>query len=584
MGRTRPTSRPVPAVQPLAVAQADALRSLLGAELIGAIQVGREYPGRHALSDEELTAHFAGDLAIAIRVGNGHGRSRHLVIDVDARAPHRIPHILHELRRRGYGDATIVTDGSSPDRGKIVVFFGAEQQGGALRQLAADVLREPRTFVEWGVEAPGDVSVYPQRGEGGLARVGGRNIGRDGPLERLWNAWGEPGGLHAVAPSPTRLRPVQDPRKAVRTSPRQAWVDRLMRNGLTWSAVGGTHGLNALVNRLAYETARTHGTAEYGQAEFARVLEKIATVSPDLHRPSPKNRDRRHPLAWGRRSGSAWRHVCAQLARGHTTFAAAAAGDVVLPLRIVETEPPRLFLVEPSGSHGVSVGVPSGVTETSTTPPRCARNPRASHAIAETAALLQTIVMRRGLNPIAFEVSYRELGSMLGISHKVARDRVLRTERCGLIVRLDPGLEGSGGRYTGRPGGGAKTLYALVAVGDSADSARRRAEQHHAVPQRRAFAERERERRAALRAERDAQKPASPSVRPQSGDLSASDLLAYALAKLSAPAAPVKNAARGPRPKTAVAREDPPRNRTIAHIQTRIRAIVDEQRRREQPP
>jgi len=582
MGRSRPTSRPVPAVQPPAVAQANALRSLLAAELVGAIQVGREYPGRHMLTDDELAAHFAGDLAIAIRVGNGRGRSRHLVIDIDARATERIPHVLQELRRRGYGDATLVTDGSSPDRGKVVVFFRSEQQGGALRQLAADVLREPRTFFSWGIESPGEVSVYPQRGEGGLARIGGRNIGRNGPLERFWNAWGEPGDLEVVAPSPTRLRPVQDPRKPVRTSPRQGWVDRLMREGTTWIAAGGTRGLNAMVNRIAYETVRTHGAGDAGRTEYARVLATIATASPDLLRPSPKNADRRHPLSWGRRASSAWEHVCEQFTAVNTTFSAP-PGDVVLTAVIVRAAPGTRFLSQPSGSHGVSVGVPFGVTETSTTPPRAARNGRPSHLVAEIVALLATIVDRRGLNPLAFEVSYRELGAMLGISHVAARKRILRAEDLGRVVRTDPGLEGSGGRYTGRPGGGAKTLYALVAAGETADAVRRRAEKHHSFPRRRAFAEIEQQRRAALRAERSAKKLVPFPFASQPADVSASDLLAYAVAKLSAPDVTTQ-AAGVMHLKPNVAPAGSPTNRTVAYIQARIRTIVEEQDQRERPP
>jgi hypothetical protein len=117
-------------------------------------------------------------------------------------------------------------------------------------------------------------------------------------------------------------------------------------------------------------------------------------------------------------------------------------------------------------------------------------------------ALLSTIVQRRGLNPVAFEVSYRELGSMLGISHEAARQRILRAEQVGLVVRLDPGIEGSGGTYTGRPGGGAKVLYALVPSGETPQVVRDLAEDHHAVRRRRAFAVIERQRREQRRQER----------------------------------------------------------------------------------
>ena len=456
MARARPNSRrPTPDAQPIERSRAAALRSLCGPELVGAIQVGREYPGRHVLTDDELAAHFAGEIAIAIRVGNGKGRSRHLVIDVDARAEERVPAILGEFRRLGYADATIATSGSAADRGKVIVFFRSEQQNAALRALAGAALDTLRREPAWGIEAPGDVAVYPQRGEGGLARIGGRNIGRNGAVERLYSAWGDEIDLSAIAPSTSRLRAVRDRGAAVRTAPRQAWVTRLMSEGITWTAIGGTRGLNALVNRLANETLRTHGAAEYGRAEFAKVLETIAVASPDLLRPSPKNKDRRHPLAWGRRAGSAWDRVCEEHAQVNTTFSA----------------------------PGRNVVLTSGV-------------------VREAVALLSTIVQRRGLNPIAFEVSYRELGATLGISHVAARQRILRAEKVGLVVRLDPGIEGSGGTYTGRVGGGAKALYALVPSGDTPQAVRDRANDHHAVKRRRTLAAIERQRKEQRRQER----------------------------------------------------------------------------------
>lgn len=545
-----------------------ALRRLFGSELIGAIQVGREYPGRIPIDDAALELHFAGEIAIALRIGNGKGRSRLLVFDVDARAPERIPLLCEDLRRRGYGQAVLVTAGSAPERGKVAVFFRAEQSNAALRALAEDTLRAVRPVREWGVEAATDeVAVYPTRGEGGLVRLGGRNIGRNGPLEALWNAWGEPCDFTDVAPAPTSLRAVNDPRAPVRTSPRQPWVDRAMRAGLTWIAAGGTRGLNAFVNRLAMETIRTHGMGDYGRAEYRRVLEAVAAASPDLLRPSPKNRDRRHPLGWGRRASSAWERNCADVAPLNTTFSAPAR-SVVLSTSVVRDASAGLFEKKPSGSHGGSSGVPAQRGgELSTTPPRRARKP--SHVIAETVALLATIVKRRGLNPVAFEVAYREGGDMLGISHVAFRERVLRAERCGLVVRVDPGLEGSGGRYTGRPGGGLKTLYALVASGENPDHIRAKAESHHAAVRRRAFVASERRRLEQLQATA-AQRlaPMTPEVPPDPPP----GLLEYARSVLRVRETPVP--ARHPAP----ARDAPPRSRTIVEIQRRIRQIVDEKR------
>jgi hypothetical protein len=568
----RTTVRSDTPASPIAASQAGAFRRLFGAELIGAIQVGREYPGRIAIDDATLAQHFAGEIAVALRVGNGKGRSRQLVFDVDARAGERIPLLCDELRRRGYGNATLVTAGSTPERGKVAVFFFREQQNAALRALAADVLRAVRPMTEWGVEATTDeIGVYPLRGEGGLVRIGGRNVGRNGPLEALYNAWGEPCGFQDIAPVPTSLRAAQDPRAPVRTSPRQPWVDRAMRDGLTWIGAGGTRGINAFVNRLALETIRTHGSADYGRAEYRRVLETIASASPDLVRPSPKNRDRRHPLGWGRRAESAWERNCANSLNPNTTFSAPAR-NVVLGSSVVRAGSGGSSLDLSSGSHGVSVGPPSGVTETSTTPSRAARNRRPSHAIAEAVALLATIVKRRGLNPLAFEVAYREGGAMLGISHISFRDRILRAETCGLVVRVDPGLQGSGGRYTGRPGGGAKTLYALVPVGETSDRIRTKAEAHHAAIRRKAFVRSERARLELL--ERSAQKRPEPLIAglpPDSGPA----LLAYARSVLGVRNDPSSTTMRNRGPDREPQK---PAARTIVDIQKRIREIRAEPR------
>jgi hypothetical protein len=260
-----------------------------------------------------------------------------------------------------------------------------------------------------------------------------------------------------------------------------------MREGITWIAAGGTRGINKIVNRLAHEVARTHGTGQAGCNEFARILEVIAQASPDLLRPSPTRRDRRHPLAWGRRAGTAWRHVCATHNEVNTTFSVP-AGSVMLT------------------SHTIS------------------------HSVREVVALLWTLVERRGLNPTAFEVSYRELGMMLGISQVAARARVLRAEQARLVVRVDPGLSGAGGKYTGRPGGGAKTIYALPHHGKSLGDVVADAEQHHAVRRRRAFVQAEQQRLERLRAERRTLAiPLLPVHRPE---VSAEELLAYARARL----------------------------------------------------
>lgn len=536
---------------PIALGRASALRRLLGSELVGAIQVGHDYPGRIVIDDAALALHFAGEIALALRVGNGKGRSRLLVFDVDARAPERIPLVCDALRSRGYGHAVVTTGGSTPERGKVAIFFRSEQQNAALRVLGAELLRAIRLIASWGVETTAhEVTLYPSRGEGGLVRLGGRNIARNGPLEDLSNAWGEPCDLSDVAPIPTSLRAVRDLAAPVRTSPRQPWVERAMREGLTWIAVGGTRGINAFANRLARETIRTHGNGDSGRTEYRRVLEAVAAASPDLLRPSPKNRDRRHPLGWGRRASSAWERNCADATRADTTSS---------PAKYVEsaTAAARYVVSAVESVQGDSQASPS------------TRGRRLSYVILETVALLATIVKRRGLNPIAFEVSYREGAAMLGLAPESFRRRILRAEGCGLLIRVDPGLQGSGGRYTGRPGGGAKTLYALVPAGETPEGIRAKAEAHHAVIRRRAFVRSEQQRLEKL--QRDTQTTTTLVMLPNNIE----HAQAPASKSPSMRDEQEPSPSRGGRKRRADHARSTP-TRTIAEIQQRIRAIATE--------
>jgi len=485
---------------------------LLGAEsdgvLFGAELAGPDYsyPGCYAIDVERLERHFVGEIAIALRVGNGKGRSRWLAFDVDGRAEARVPLICGQLRQLGYGDATLVTGGSAPGRAKVILFFAREQQGSALRGLAADVLRAARSESQWGIQAPrsGEVAVKPTRGDGGKVRIGGRNVWRNGSVEPLCNAWFEPCDFADVAPSTKQLRPVRT-LGDLKASPPQVWVERDKTEGITWA--GGTRRMNAYLNRLAAETIRTEGMREAGEAEFRKRLEAIAAVSPELNRPSPTTKRRKHPLAWDFHAGSAWRHQCALRVQLDTSYLA-----------------PRRY-------------------EVST-----------SHTVLELVALFETIVSGRGLweHGGTFEVSSREIGAALGISHEAGRLRALRAEQLGLVVRLDPGTEGLGRKKTGKPGGGAKALYALVPAGETPQSVRARLDDHHTVRARRAFVAIELERRASLRAKRLSEKivtfPASrprldtddrplPTARPTALP-EPFDLLAYACRKLGPPRSP----------------------------------------------
>ena len=73
--------------------------------------------------------------------------------------------------------------------------------------------------------------------------------------------------------------------------------------------------------------------------------------------------------------------------------------------------------------------------------------------VIDVAAVLGDFVDRRGLNPGAFQLSYREIARALGVSERTAWKRVQAAVGAGIVLVLDRGFQGATR--------GGKTIYAL---------------------------------------------------------------------------------------------------------------------------
>jgi hypothetical protein len=151
--------------------------------------------------------------------------------------------------------------------------------------------------------AASELSAYPQDQTGGLVRILGRNAARDGSLERSFTIDGEVSNLAHVKPL------TLDTLAAIvarHSSTVPAWVERYIST--PWLAIEGTkkhHSKMVSLGRAAFQIAGAAGRGRYDQ-----WLEIVKANSPELGRPSLKNRDRRNVLDHAR--DRAWTFACSK--------------------------------------------------------------------------------------------------------------------------------------------------------------------------------------------------------------------------------------------------------------------------------
>lgn len=439
--------------------QAHALRALLGGRICGVWQLDGKgsYPGALSdFSDDDARAHYAGERTFAIAAVTDpepRGRRRHaeqrvfpkthlLGFDLDERFAQRLPLIARELHDRRLDAAAIVTSGSDPGRGKVLVFFGRAYDARRVRNLGKKILDAARLDATWGIEVR-PVEIYPLGGTGGLLRIGGRNRKAERHAfgcDVFFDLDGQPKSLAAVQPA-QRLRFPVDP-VAIPVAPIGAWVSQALTYGLAYQLpsefvnakrterpmVGNTASINRFMNRLAFEAIRFHCGQGAGYAHACNVyrgwLERITSASPGLHAPSSKNADERHPLDWSRRGASAWN--------------AAVAVDRAARER---AESAAVTLSSPGGAEPLD----------NVTPAQQALSPALLLTDNERKVLpmLFDYARKKGITPDCFGISYREIAAFAGLSHAELAHRAVRgLVRKGYVVIHDRGTQGKRGLPT----------------------------------------------------------------------------------------------------------------------------------------
>lgn len=375
---------------------ARSLLALLGGAAYGAIQDDTGgYRGRRRLNVETLAAHFRGEISVALRCADG-DTARIIGWDLDERAPERMRALAAVLDRHGLLERAVATEGSDAGRGKVVLFVRAIFQTAAVN-FAAAILDQARRSPEWGIERDGTVESRPRIREGGLLRIGGRNVKRHGPIERVFSlATGEPIAFSQIGIADLDLpaEPLAVPMPQV-----PPYVVKMLESGLTWPK-NGSAGIRKVLARLARHALHSGR----GEAVFTSWCQAIRSKSPALAGASPKTGDVRGALNDGR-IFSAWRAA-------------------------VETRGSS-WDTTPSGARRADVMSQQGHTP-----------------LDEVELAVRDFVAVRDLHPDGFELSYREISRRLGWPRMRTWRTVQRLVEANRLVIVDRGTQGERGDRT----------------------------------------------------------------------------------------------------------------------------------------
>lgn len=399
-------------------------------------QLGGKYAGRRRIiSPEDIASHLRGEVSLAFCISTkyetGNKRwARFIAIDIDKKLVERLPVFAEVLAGLGIAEAAFATGGSSPEKGKVVITFAKfvnREEANALAQLIHSEAHRLNPGLIPAKPSSGDIELFPKMPtsiawDGGLVRILGRNIGRDGPLETSFDLDGCAIDLHKLKPlAQSRVsRLSRGLLVAKREKARPQWVDRLTKQSWTWACFGGVKEMRSKMFALARYYMTSFGSVK-GRTAYVAALTEIRKHSADLDSPSPKNSDRRNPVGREIEQLTAW-------------GAALLSGAwEPLELQLPINRPPS-----PGKSNGECPAVPGSAQRVYT-------------------ALAQH-VRDEGLRPHCFGIDQRTLAGRLrnvkkaatdllaerlGIDKKAVSDALALAERYGLLVRLHPGTSNS---------------------------------------------------------------------------------------------------------------------------------------------
>lgn len=256
---------------------------------------------RRIVGDELLEKHFTGDVTLGFSLSDDRGRACCLCLDLDQRAPSKLPDIARALERRGLIEASIATTGSDAERGKVLVFFERRYAALSLQRLARVIYAEAKALGRWPIEHEATVvQFFPYGGEGGILRIGGRNRKPERNAtncDAFLSVWGEARSFADVVPC--RLLRPEGAWHQITPAPQGDWVEKLLANGITFGA--GSRRVLSVLFRLANEAIRLG----FGEYAYRGWCDRLWASSHAMRGPSPSGDDRSE-RTWRRKCDAAW--------------------------------------------------------------------------------------------------------------------------------------------------------------------------------------------------------------------------------------------------------------------------------------
>jgi hypothetical protein len=218
-----------------------------------------------------------------------------MVIDVDANASDVLGALRPHLERLGGHDllaCAFLTEGSAADRGKVVFTFAEPAPAQSVRLLLRTLRAHIIASEIGGRLDRKDLSTYPQQRSGGVVRVLGRNIARNGPLERAFTLDGECCDFSLLIPLSRETLEATVRRRMGGVAP---WAWKKIH--APWTRDEGWNAHSARMVSLAREALSVHrGDIVRARRQFDDWLEIVRGNSPELDLPTRTNRDTRNVL------------------------------------------------------------------------------------------------------------------------------------------------------------------------------------------------------------------------------------------------------------------------------------------------
>ena len=342
-----------------------------------------DYRGpRRPISRAVLMRHLTGEVAVAISTLSSK-RALFAAVDIDALFMECLPVIRENFEDLGGEDlvaAAFATTGSDEGRGKVVVCLREPAARNFANKLALSALQAIRSAPCGKLLDSRELTIFPQRGSGGVVRILGRNIARKGPFEQVLTLNGDAGDLSTVRPL-TRDGIASVAMRVHRQLPK--WLQRLLQ--IPWKAQDGTRVHFRWLVAIAREALHRNGEVR-GYKVYVSWIEQVKRNSPELAERSITNRDPRNVCERGR--DTAWKRA----------------------------------LIEPVTWHAQDVDC-------------------MPHSVAKVYAMLERFVQNNGLLPHIFALDYENIAGQMSVSKSTAHRRVVQAEKLGLIVRHDRGFQ-----------------------------------------------------------------------------------------------------------------------------------------------